>query len=102
MGVSRRDWAISTVRRCSQPKGRSRVDPVADAEPFAADRGPIGVVVSHGFTGTPASVRPWAQHLAQAGYTVRLPLLPGHGVSWRETNRTRWSQWYETVEASWR
>ena len=75
---------------------------VPDAEPFAADRGPIGIVVSHGFTGMPASVRPWAQHLADAGYSVRLPLLPGHGATWRETNKSRWPQWYETVEASYR
>jgi carboxylesterase len=75
---------------------------VADTEPFAADGGRVGVVVSHGFTGTPGSMRPWAQHLADAGYSVRLPLLPGHGATWRETNRSRWPQWYETVEASYR
>lgn len=75
---------------------------VADAEPFSADRGPIGVVVSHGFTGMPASVRPWAEHLADAGYSVRLPLLPGHGATWQETNRSRWPQWYETIETSFR
>lgn len=75
---------------------------IADTEPFAADGGRIGVVVSHGFTGTPASLRPWAQHLADAGYSVRLPLLPGHGASWRETNRSQWPHWYETVEASYR
>ena len=75
---------------------------VADTEPFAADGGRIGVVMSHGFTGTPASLRPWAQHLADAGYSVRLPLLPGHGASWRETNRSRWPQWYAAVEASYR
>jgi carboxylesterase len=79
-----------------------RVELVPDAEPFSADGGPIGVVISHGFTGTPASLRPWAQHLADAGYTVRLPLLPGHGGGWRETNRSRWPQWYEAVEASYR
>jgi carboxylesterase len=78
------------------------VELVADAEPFSADGGPIGVVVSHGFTGVPASVRPWAEYLAEAGYSVRLPLLPGHGATWRETNRSRWPQWYETVEASYR
>jgi carboxylesterase len=73
---------------------------VPDAEPFAADGGPIGVVLSHGFTGMPASLRPWAEHLAAAGYSVRLPLLPGHGYSWRETNRTRWTDWYAAVEAA--
>ena len=76
------------------------MQPLPDAEPFAADGGPIGIVVSHGFTGMPASVRPWAQHLAAAGYSVRLPLLPGHGASWRETNKSTWTQWYETVEAN--
>jgi carboxylesterase len=70
----------------------------ADAEPFSADGGPVGVILSHGFTGTPASMRPWAQHLAAAGYTVRLPLLPGHGTSWQETNRTRWQDWYGAIE----
>jgi carboxylesterase len=75
---------------------------VADAEPFSADGGPVGVVVSHGFTGMPGSMRPWAEHLAAAGYTVRLPLLPGHGGTWQDTNRTRWPQWYETIEASYR
>jgi carboxylesterase len=78
------------------------VDLAADAEPFTADGGPIGVVVSHGFTGTPASLRPWAEHLAGAGYSVRLPLLPGHGASWRETNASRWPQWYAAIEASYR
>jgi carboxylesterase len=70
----------------------------ADEQPFAHDGGPVGVVLSHGFTGTPASMRPWADHLAAAGYTVRLPLLPGHGGTWQDANRTRWPQWYAAVE----
>jgi carboxylesterase len=79
-----------------------RVDLLPDTEPFSADRGPVGVVVSHGFTGTPGSLRPWAEHLAAAGYTVRLPLLPGHGGTWQETNRTRWPVWYEAIDATYR
>ena len=70
---------------------------IAGADPFAADRGPIGVVLSHGFTGTPASMLPWAEHLAAAGYTVRLPLLPGHGTRWQDTNRSRWTEWYGAI-----
>ncbi|MDP9093991.1 MAG: alpha/beta fold hydrolase [Actinomycetota bacterium] len=69
-----------------------------EAEPFCADGGHVGVILSHGFTGTPASMRPWAQHLAAAGYTVRLPRLPGHGTSWQDTNRTRWTDWYGEIE----
>ena len=70
----------------------------ADEQPFAHDAGPVGVVLSHGFTGTPSSMRPWADHLAAAGYTVRLPRLPGHGGTWQDTNRTRWPQWYAEIE----
>lgn len=68
------------------------------AEPFAADGGPMGVVLSHGFTGTPASMRAWAEQLAAAGYTVRLPRLPGHGTTWQDANTTRWQDWYAEVE----
>jgi carboxylesterase len=83
------------------PPGRHDVPVAADRpeeQPFAVDGGPVGVVLSHGFTGTPASMRPWADHLAAAGYSVRLPLLPGHGGTWQETNRTRWPQWYDTID----
>jgi carboxylesterase len=68
------------------------------AEPYAADGGPIGVVLSHGFTGSPQSLRPWAEHLAAAGYTVRLPRLPGHGTRWQDLNATRWPDWYGELE----
>ena len=72
--------------------------PVPGTEPFTHDGGRIGVVMSHGFTGSPFSMRPWAQHLAEAGYSVRLPLLPGHGTSWQDCNTSTWQQWYATVE----
>ena len=68
------------------------------AEPFAADGGPVGVVLSHGFTGSPQSLRPWAEHLAAAGFTVRLPRLPGHGTRWQDLNATRWPDWYGEIE----
>jgi carboxylesterase len=68
------------------------------AEPFAVDGGEVGVVLSHGFTGSPQSIRPWAEHLAAAGLTVRLPRLPGHGTRWQDLNDTRWPDWYGEVE----
>ena len=68
------------------------------AEPMSVSGGPVGVVLSHGFTGTPQSMRPWAQSLADAGLTVSLPLLPGHGTTWQEMNKTRFPDWYATVE----
>ncbi|UQX87231.1 alpha/beta fold hydrolase [Jatrophihabitans telluris] len=74
---------------------------LSGAEPFSADgpgtTGRVGVLVSHGFTGTPASMRPWAEHLAEAGYTVRLPRLPGHGTRWQDLNDTKWTDWYGEI-----
>jgi len=68
------------------------------AEPFHHDgSNGIGVVISHGFTGIPQSMRAWAEHLAQAGYSVRLPLLPGHGTTWQDANRTTWTDWYGEI-----
>ncbi len=45
-------------------------------------------------------MRPWAEHLADAGFTVSLPRLPGHGTDLAEMSRTRWQDWYATVERS--
>lgn len=68
------------------------------AEPFTSDGGPVGVLLCHGFTGSPRTLRPWAEFLAEAGVTVSLPRLPGHGTTWQDLNRTGWTDWY--AEAS--
>jgi carboxylesterase len=68
------------------------------AEPVDLPGGELGVLLSHGFTGTPQSMRPWAEHLAAAGLAVRVPRLPGHGTRWQDMNKTRWSDWYGEVE----
>lgn len=57
----------------------------------------VGVLVQHGFTGNPSSMRPWAQDLVARGYAVEMPLLPGHGTRWQDLNRTTWADWYATV-----
>jgi carboxylesterase len=68
------------------------------AEPIDLPGGPVGVLLSHGFTGTTQSMRPWAEHLATAGLTVSAPRLPGHGTRWQDMNKTRWSDWYGELE----
>jgi carboxylesterase len=55
------------------------------------------VLVLHGFTGSPRTVRPWAEHLARTGLTVRAPLLAGHGSSWQELAKTGWTDWYASA-----
>jgi carboxylesterase len=74
---------------------RAEPDPVLleRSRPFHADGGRTGVLLLHGFTGCPSSLRPWAEHLAADGFTVDLPRLPGHGTHWRELNRSRWQDW---------
>jgi carboxylesterase len=68
------------------------------AEPFRHDAGPVGALLCHGFTGTPQSLRPWAEHLVAEGLTVRVPRLPGHGTTVAEANLTTWHDWYAEVE----
>jgi carboxylesterase len=68
------------------------------AEPFRHDGGPVGALLCHGFTGTPQSLRPWAEQLAAEGLSVRLPRLPGHGTTLAEANLTSWPDWYAEVD----
>lgn len=58
----------------------------------------IGILFVHGFTGSPASMRPWSEHFASRGYSVRLPLLPGHGTHHTELNKSTWEEWYASAE----
>jgi carboxylesterase len=68
------------------------------AEPLHRDGSSVGVLLCHGFTGSPQSLRPWAEHLAERGHTVALPLLPGHGTRWQDLQVTGWQDWYATVD----
>jgi carboxylesterase len=70
------------------------------ASPFAADGGPVGVLLCHGFTGSPGSLRPWAEYLADQGLTVRLPRLPGHGTTVQDMARTGWHDWYGELDSA--
>jgi carboxylesterase len=62
----------------------------------------VGIALSHGFTGSPHGVRAWATALAEQGYAVRIPLLPGHGTSWQELARTRWQAWHAAYDEAYR
>ena len=67
------------------------------AEPWSHDGGAIGVLCIHGFTGTPASMRPMATAFATAGFSVELPLLPGHGTTIDDMITTGWNDWSAAV-----
>ncbi|MBD7993745.1 alpha/beta fold hydrolase [Arthrobacter sp. Sa2CUA1] len=75
--------------------------PGAPAPFSSAGDGPnaaTGVLLSHGFTGSTVSMLGWARYLADAGYAVSLPLLPGHGTTWQELARTPWQHWYRAYD----
>jgi len=60
----------------------------------------VGVLFVHGFTGSPASMKPWARALAERGYGVEVPLLPGHGTRWQDLNKVSWADWYAEADAA--
>lgn len=72
--------------------------PAAFNHPGHGANARIGVAICHGFTGSPLSIMPWAQHLADLGYAVSVPLLPGHGTDWRQLASTGWKDWYGAYE----
>lgn len=75
-------------------------DLLPGAEPWSHDGGPAGALVLHGFTGNPASMRGLAEALAAAGFTVELPLLPGHGTKVEDMIPTGFPDWLATAEAA--
>ncbi len=71
-------------------------------EPFAAEgsgeNARTGIVFVHGFSGSPDSMRPWAQYLNERGYTVDAILLPGHGTTWQDANTKTYADLQAAVD----
>ena len=65
---------------------------------FLKGNSKVGVLLIHGFTGTPKSVEPWAYELNSAGFTAHVPRLAGHGSDWREMRRFDWGDWLDSVD----
>lgn len=57
-----------------------------------------GVLLIHGFTGTPYEVRPVGAALSTRGLRAVGPLLPGHGLDARALNRTGWQDWVAAMD----
>lgn len=72
----------------------------APARPELTAGRKVGVLLSHGFTGQPASMKPWGEELAALGYAVEVPRLPGHGTTWEELNTLCWDDWYAELTAA--
>ncbi len=70
------------------------------AEPLSVNGGPVGVLVLHGFTGNPSSMRGLAEAFAAAGHTVEMPRLPGHGTHVEDMIDTTWADWSAAAESA--
>lgn len=77
-------------------------NPHLDGESFDWQAGQTGVVLVHGFTGTTTEVRPLAKALHNNGYSVSVPLLPGHGRAPTDMNACRWQDWAAAVDSAYR
>ncbi|MFC4077524.1 alpha/beta hydrolase [Salinithrix halophila] len=59
--------------------------------------GRTGILLVHGFTGTPSEMRPLGDYLKKKGYTVYAPLLAGHGTTPEEMVCTSWTDWWDST-----
>ena len=69
-------------------------------EPFRFDGGPIGLLMIHGFTGSPASMRPMGGWFADQGLGVAGPRLPGHGTTVEDLRFRHWTEWFAEVDTA--
>jgi len=71
----------------------ARINP----EPFHFSGGSTGVLLVHGFIGSPVEMRDMGGHLASRGLSVRGIRLRGHGANPRDMARCRWQEWRDDV-----
>ena len=75
-------------------------DVLPPCEPFRRDEGPLGVLLQHGFSGCPASMRPMGDWLASEGFSVVGPRWPGHGTTWTDLASVTWRDWERASETA--
>ena len=67
--------------------------------PYLHAGGATGVLLVHGFLGSPQELQPLAERLVKDGHTVRAILLPGHGENPERLKGILWQSWAEHVQA---
>jgi len=60
----------------------------------------VGVLVLHGFTGNPSSMRGIAESMVALDHHVEMPRLPGHGTAMDDMLDTRWADWSGEVASA--
>ncbi|MFC0271876.1 alpha/beta hydrolase [Metabacillus herbersteinensis] len=73
--------------------------PVIDgAESFFLKGNNVGLLITHGFMGTPQSVRFLGDKFSELGYTVLAPRLKGHGTHYQDLERSTSNEWFTDLE----
>lgn len=67
------------------------LDPICS--PIFKTNGDKGVLLIHGFTGSPHDMSYLAERLFKEGFTVSVPRLPGHGTNHRDFLNSTWKDW---------
>lgn len=62
--------------------------------------GEHAVLLIHGLTGTPAEMKPIAKRLVKQGFSVMCPALAGHCGSMSDLKKSKWQDWYGSIERS--
>ncbi len=71
---------------------------IPGCEPQYLNGGPKGCLLLHGFTSSPFEMHELGESLHREGYTVHIPLLPGHGTDPANLGKTMWYDWFETAK----
>jgi carboxylesterase len=70
---------------------------IKGAEPFYFMGNEVGILISHGFSGTPQSVRFLGEKIAQFGYSVLGPRLKGHGTNYYDLEKCTHDEWFASL-----
>ena len=71
---------------------------IPTAEPFFFKGNKTGILLTHGFTGTPKEMRWMGEALHKSGYTCLGIQLSGHATHPEDMRRSRWTDWSASVE----
>lgn len=71
---------------------------IPGAEAFYLKGNEVGILLIHGFVGTPQSIKFIGKQLNDKGFTVMAPRLKGHGTHYKELEDATFTDWLEELE----
>lgn len=89
---------IVVVSQLFDCMGLSSADPFFLAPASDAPQQGVGILLIHGFTGSPANMRDMGNFLASRGYMVHGMRIAGHGTHPDDLNRTTVGEWFASAE----